>query len=151
LTRITDALDRVTRLGLDTAPIIYFIEQHPKYHPIVRSIFRAFSTGTVFGITSVVTLVAVLTLPLALGNHYLAQQYRDVLLHSRNLRIFDLNATIAERAADLRARYRLRTPDALQLAAALERGCAGDRPTYPGSRRPEPVGATVTLSAESPD
>jgi predicted nucleic acid-binding protein len=31
---------------------------------------------------------------------------------------------IAERAADLRARYNLRTPDALQLVTALEAGCA---------------------------
>jgi predicted nucleic acid-binding protein len=119
LTRISDALDRVTRLGLDTAPNIYLIEQYPKDHPI----FCAISTGTVIGITSVVTLVEVLTLPLTLGNHHLAQQYRGVLLHSRNLRIFDLDAAIAERGADLRARYRLRTPDALQLAAALEHGC----------------------------
>jgi predicted nucleic acid-binding protein len=30
---------------------------------------------------------------------------------------------VAERAADLRARYNVRTPDAIQLATALEAGC----------------------------
>ena len=34
-----------------------------------------------------------------------------------------LDARMAEIAADLRARYRLRTPDALQIAAALVTGC----------------------------
>jgi predicted nucleic acid-binding protein len=31
--------------------------------------------------------------------------------------------TIAEQSADLRARYNLRTPDALQIAATLSVGC----------------------------
>ncbi|WP_404987325.1 type II toxin-antitoxin system VapC family toxin [Candidatus Hadarchaeum sp.] len=33
-----------------------------------------------------------------------------------------MDAAIAERAADLRARYGLRTPDALQVATALHAG-----------------------------
>ncbi len=33
-----------------------------------------------------------------------------------------IDSTVAERAADLRARYNLRTPDALQTAAALDTG-----------------------------
>jgi predicted nucleic acid-binding protein len=34
-----------------------------------------------------------------------------------------VDTTIAERAADLRARWRIRTPDALQIATALDAGC----------------------------
>lgn len=52
MTPIIDAFDRVTRLGLDTAPIVYFIEQHPKYHPLVRPIFRTVRSGAVRGIRS---------------------------------------------------------------------------------------------------
>lgn len=36
-----------------------------------------------------------------------------------------VDAAIAERAAALRARYTLRTPDALQIATALHAGCQG--------------------------
>lgn len=50
-------------------------------------------------------------------------RYRDLLLHSRNFALLDVNVAIAERAAGLRAQYRLRTPDALQIAAALVNGC----------------------------
>ncbi len=60
MTRIADALDRITRLAFDTPPVIYLIEQHPAYHALVRAIFRQISAGTVLGITSIVTLVEVL-------------------------------------------------------------------------------------------
>jgi len=121
--RLNDALDGITRLGLDTPPIIYLIEQHPAYLPLVRPVFQQISAGTVSGFTSVMTLVEVLTLPLARGYGELAQQYRHVLLGSHNFLTVDITTPVAERAADLRARYRLRTPDALQLAAALAHGC----------------------------
>jgi predicted nucleic acid-binding protein len=122
LTRIADALDRITRLAFDTPPVIYLIEQHPAYHALVRAIFRQISAGTVLGITSIVTLVEVLTLPLVRRDTRLVARYRGVLLHSRNLHVVDLDTAIAERAAELRARYRLRSPDALQLAASLMHG-----------------------------
>jgi predicted nucleic acid-binding protein len=38
-------------------------------------------------------------------------------------RLILIDSAVAERAADLRARHNLRTPDALQIAAALETGC----------------------------
>ncbi len=46
------------------------------------------------------------------------------LLRSRNFSLDLVTADIAEQAADLRARYGLRTPDALQVATALAAGCA---------------------------
>jgi predicted nucleic acid-binding protein len=46
-----------------------------------------------------------------------------VLLRSREFHVLGLSTAAAERAADLRARYRLLTPDALQIAVALEAGC----------------------------
>lgn len=121
--KIEDALAGVTRLGFDTPAIIYLIERHPVYYPRVRPCFTRMSAGTVSGVTSVVTLVEVLTLPLARGKRELARRYRGVLVRNRHLQLVHIDAAIAERAAALRVRYRLRTPDALQLAAALAHGC----------------------------
>ena len=53
----------------------------------------------------------------------LQQRYRDVLLYSTGFDMRPIDPAAAERAADLRARYRLRLPDALQLAVALQDGC----------------------------
>ncbi len=42
---------------------------------------------------------------------------------------------IADTAAELRARFRLRTPDALQLATAIETGCGAFLTNDHASRR----------------
>ena len=117
------ALVGVTHLGLDTAPLIYFIERHPTYIERVRAVVQRIATGTLTGHTSVITLSEVLVKPLRLGQTALAQRYRHFLSHSRNLVLHTLDAAIAERAAELRARYGLRTPDALQIATALAAEC----------------------------
>jgi len=121
--RLEDALVGVTRLGFDTPPVIYFVEAHPVYDARVTEVFRRVQAGAVAGITSVVTLSEVLTQPLRRGDTDLQQQYRDLLLHSKGFATVPIDAGIAERAADLRAHYQLRTPDAFQVAAALAHGC----------------------------
>jgi len=60
---------------------------------------------------------------LRVGNPTLAQQYRDLLTGSAH---FYLQPTLtlaeSEQAAQWRARYNLKTPDALQIAIALSAG-----------------------------
>jgi len=116
-------LSGVTRLGLDTAPIIYFVEAHPRYDAVITEVFRRIADGAIIGVTSVITLTEVLVHPLRQGRRELQHEYRDPLLQSANFEIVPLDVATAERAADLRARYNVRTPDALQLAAALAVGC----------------------------
>ena len=65
----------------------------------------------------------VLTLPKRVGNRSLEREYSELLLNSRNFSLVDVNPEIAENAAELRARYNLRTPDALQIASAIVTGC----------------------------
>jgi predicted nucleic acid-binding protein len=65
----------------------------------------------------------VLTLPYRVGNTALARRYQRFLLRSRNFSLDPITADSAEQAARLRARYGLRTPDALQISAALAAGC----------------------------
>lgn len=45
------------------------------------------------------------------------------MLYSPDFEVVPIDLNVAERAAELRARYGLRTPDALQIAAALSSGC----------------------------
>lgn len=121
--KLDDALAGVARLGLDTAPIIYYIEAHPRYEALVEHIFDLIARGSVTGVTSAITLTEVLVQPFLHNNTQLQQEYRDLLLHSDHFEVTSIDMNIAERAADLRARYGLRTPDALQIAAALLSGC----------------------------
>ncbi len=120
---IETALADITKLGLDTVPIIYFVEAHPQYDALVTQIFQRIDDGELVGVTSVITLTEVLTQPLQHGASNLQTQYRNLLTNSDNFELVPINISVAEHAANLRAQYNLSTPDALQIAAALSMGC----------------------------
>jgi predicted nucleic acid-binding protein len=107
---------------LDTAPLIYFIEEHSPYQAILSSLFDYNDKGGFSFITSSITLLEVLVKPLQEGQTGVAKQYRDILTNATGIEIFDVTSAIAEQAAQLRAKYNLRTPDAIQLATSIEMG-----------------------------
>lgn len=72
--------------------------------------------------SSVVTLTEVLAKPKQAGDVPIEQAYRRRLPGSRNFMLVPIDAATADDAAGLRARYRLRSPAALQIAAALRAG-----------------------------
>jgi len=108
-------------VGLDTAPLIYFIEENPAYIETVRLFFEAMDRGDFLVVTSTVTLLEVLVHPLRSNNRELATEYRDILINSR-LMTLEVSNAIAEQAARLRAAHNIRTPDAIQISAALNAG-----------------------------
>ena len=96
-------------IGLDTAPLIYFIEEDPAYLQLVRPFFEALDQGEFQVVTSTVTLLEVLVHPLRHGNTELAGQYREILLNSTGVFCIALFDDIAEEAARLRSEYNLGT------------------------------------------
>ena len=115
---------RGTIVGLDTAPLIYFIEENPVYLPLVRPFFEAVDRGEFQVVTSVLTLTEVLVHPLRRGDHRLAYEYRQILLQARQVTTVPISEAIAEEAAVLRGKHGLRTPDASQLATAIRSGAS---------------------------
>jgi predicted nucleic acid-binding protein len=109
-------------IGLYTAPLIYFIESNESYLELVRLFFQGMSQGQFKVVTSTLTLTEVLVYPLRLGNKKLAKQYYDILTNQENLIILPVSVEIAEIAAQLRAVNNLRTPDAIQVATAIQQG-----------------------------
>jgi len=69
-----------------------------------------------------ITLIEACVLPQRQGRLDLVQAYERALLHSRQVRTLPVDIVLARRAMALRARYGVRVPDALQIAAALEAG-----------------------------
>jgi predicted nucleic acid-binding protein len=127
--------------ALDTAVFIYYIEENPDFLRLVAPIFEDVAAGRRQVVTSSLTLLEVLVVPYRAGNAALAERYETGLTRSRGLRLVDIGRDELRTAAQLRARHTaLRTPDALQLAAALSTGCrslvTGDRdlPSVPGLR-----------------
>ena len=123
LTKIQDALVGVTRLGLDTDAIIDFVQADPTHGALLSEVFYRISASQIVGFTSTITLTETLVRPLRMGDATQQKKITDLLLRSHNLYSVPVDAAIAEVAADLRARYNLRTPDALQAATALHSGC----------------------------
>lgn len=110
-------------VAFDTAPLIYYLEEHPTYLPLADELFDAIDAGNANGMTSVLTLLEVLVKPLRDGRSQIADEYRQLLTGSSNLKLHAIDEAVSQRAASLRASHAwLRTPDALQLATALEHG-----------------------------
>lgn len=120
---VSDALNGVTRLGVDTTPLIYYVEDNPAYADVAAGFFDRIDAGDLQGFTSVVTLTEVLTQPKRQNRPDLEIVYRDVLMGNPNFSALPVDAAVAERAAGLRARHNLKTPDALQVATALAARC----------------------------
>ena len=108
------------RIVVDSAPIIYLLEDHPVFASRYAPLFERAEARHYELVISTVTLVEVLTGPLRTGDSALAETYRAALTSPPTWRVVDLNASIAHRAAQIRARSRLRLPDAVQMATALE-------------------------------
>lgn len=118
----------ITRLGqgrvaVDTSIFIYFIEQHPQYADVVRPVFQAAALGELELVTSAITLLEVLVVPYRARNTAIAERYEQLLMHSRGISVVDIDTAQLRTAAQLRARFNVRTPDALQIAAAVSTGC----------------------------
>ena len=60
--------------------------------------------------------------PLRASNHELLQRY-DEFCAQTDIATLDLSRAVIDRATELRARHRLKTPDAIHLAAVIEAGC----------------------------
>lgn len=111
-------------VALDTAPLIYFIEENSAFLPVVLPFFDALNRGQLRAVTSVLTIIEVLVQPLRKQNAQVAQHYREVLLNTEAIRVVPVSVGVAEGAARVRAIHGLRVPDAIQVATAIEAGAA---------------------------
>ncbi len=110
---------RGSRICIDTAPFIYFIEKDPNYLGILRPIFAEIDVGKIDAITSTITLLEVLVLPFKTKNESLAEKYREILLYAEGLTTFEIFHEVSELSSKLRAKYSIRTPDAIQIAVGI--------------------------------
>ncbi len=106
-------------LLVDSAPIIYVLEDHPDLAQVFRPVFEAHDNGLVRLAVTTVTLAEVLTGPLSARDEVLAERYRSTL---KSWFVVDLDAEIAESAARLRSALKLKLADAVQAASALAIG-----------------------------
>jgi predicted nucleic acid-binding protein len=107
------------RVYLDTAPVIYLVEEAPNYAELVD---RRVSVADVIQMASDLTRMECRVKPLQEGNTALLHDYDDYFAGVVE-ELVVLSRTVIDRATDIRARYGFRTPDAIHLAAAVVSGC----------------------------
>lgn len=120
--RLSERLGSSSKVGLDTSLFIYHFEKHPVYSPLTQELLSGIEKGERRGITSTITLMEIIVKPLSMGRNDIARKYEALLMNFPNLEVVDLDRDVIRQAARLRADYRLRPPDALQVSACLLSG-----------------------------
>jgi predicted nucleic acid-binding protein len=106
------------RILLDTMIFSYHLSNHPRYAPLTSVVLQAIESGQVAGLTTTLTLTEILTIPATAGDRQAMQDYELYLTRFPNLNIIPLDETLARETALVRGSTGLRTPDAIQVAAA---------------------------------
>ncbi len=101
---------------VDSAPIIYVLEQAPKFASRFRPLFERQSVGEIQFAVTTMTIAEVLTGSFGAGEEALAKRYRAVM---ESWQVVSLTADIAESTARLRASLGLKMADAIQAASAI--------------------------------
>jgi predicted nucleic acid-binding protein len=111
--------ERQRTFALDTNIFIYHFEENPVYISYTEGLFEKIESGRIRAVTSVLTLHEILTGARKAGDQRLVTLYRDLLRSFPNLHMMPFDVDVAEISSDLRARYGIPTPDAIQVATSI--------------------------------
>lgn len=81
---IVNDTEKVTRLFLDTAPVIYYIEKNPDYFDLVKIAFERIDSGSLTAVTSPITLAECLVIPYRLNQTHLQRDFFDLIVYGIN-------------------------------------------------------------------
>lgn len=121
--KIEAILPTLSRIFLDTAPIVYFVERNPAFFSRSKPVFEAIDQGSLLAVTSPITLAECLIYPMRMNQTSLIQTFGTIIVQAAHTEFSEINAMMGHKAAELRVQYNLTLTDALQLAAAIHTGC----------------------------
>jgi predicted nucleic acid-binding protein len=122
LAALASALAGHRLIALDTAVWIYHFEGSAAYGPAADRVLEVVSQGRIGTVVSELVLLELLVAPLKKGAQDIADEIELAVMHFPNLQLAPVTRAVLLRAAEMRARYGLRTPDAIMLATAVESG-----------------------------
>lgn len=109
------------KVFLDTAPIVYYLENNEMYYSVMKRFWKSFESCDY--VTSAVTVTEYLTYPYQQNEIKLINDF-NAFMDGMEINIKSIDREIAEKAAKIRAEYKFfKTMDALQLATACLSGC----------------------------
>ncbi len=116
---LRQTISEADSIFIDTTIISYVLAEHPVYVEAAEQVLRLVQSQATTGIISIITLVEILTVPEQQGNDEASRAYEMYLRNFPNLTIRNVDFEIARTAARVRGKFKIKTPDALQIATAI--------------------------------
>lgn len=111
------------RVFVDTAPIIYYLENNALYMEAIKNFFTKCLRENIQIVTSAITIEEYLVFPYGSGKIEFADNFKRFIEYM-NIEVVDIDSRIAEQGAKIRGKYKhFKAMDALQIAAAIISGC----------------------------
>lgn len=111
------------RVFIDTAPIIYYLENSSLYMDSIKKFFTMCIEQNIQIVTSAITIEEYLVFPYVSGQMEFADNFKRFIEYM-NIEVVDINFKIAEQGAKIRGQYKnFKAMDALQIATAIVSGC----------------------------
>lgn len=118
-TKFVAELKRFTKVGLDSSILIYHLEDMEPYSDLTEAAFAAIAEGSPGAVLSTISVTELLVQPFAEGQKDRVDGFERFILSLPHTALIPPSYPTAKEAARLRARYGIRTPDALLVATAL--------------------------------
>ena len=116
-------LKRFKRIAVDSAPLIYHLEDTLPYSELTEDLFHHIALGATEVLVSTISAGELLVKPFMDADNDAVATFETFVLSIPSAQLIAPSYTIAKEAARLRARHRLRMPDALVLATASDMQC----------------------------
>jgi predicted nucleic acid-binding protein len=108
---------------LDSNIVIYAVEQPPGWGARAAARLAVLHTSSDHPVVSDLTRLECRVGPLISSDAAILARF-DAFFAAPGIQVIGLSAAVCDRAALIRARYRFRLADAMNLAAAVESGCS---------------------------
>ena len=117
--KFSRALSKFEKVALDTMCFAYYFEKNEYFFSLCEVIFQKLDVGKINAVTSILALAEVLVSPKKIQDIYTESIYKKVFFSHPYIQTVNFGFEIADLCASLRAKYNLKTPDAIHLATAI--------------------------------
>lgn len=143
--RLVTDLRRFPKVALDSSILIYHLEDAEPYSGLTEIALAAVAEGAPAAVLSTISVTELLVKPFADGREDRVVVFEKFVLSLPNATIVPPGYRAAREAARLRARYDLRTPDALLIATAIDEKAEALLTNDGRLRRLKPEGLAVLV------
>ncbi len=105
----------IKKLFIDTSVFIYLLEDHPLYSSKIINLFDYCQKHHIELTTSSISFMEFCVKPYEQNKTEVIEHFKELLI-DMDITLYTVNIEIAEIAAKLRAEYKLKSMDALQIA-----------------------------------